>query len=147
MTSTAISIPAFLARTPPFDHLDAALIAQIAPKMQQLRYRMGQAIVLRETLPAQIVILHSGTARRVAYSSLSHVPDTLERLNPGAIIGWNSLIRGVACETVLASTEAIGLAFSAREFRALLQQHPTFAEAFHIQPSLSELYDLVGHLA
>lgn len=144
MTSTAISIPAFLARTPPFDRLDAALIAQIAPKMQQLRYRMGQAIVLRETLPAQIVILHSGTARRVAYSSLSPVPDTLERLNSGAIIGWNSLIRGVACETVLASTEAIGLAFSAREFRALLQQHPTFAEAFHIQPSLSELYDLVG---
>ncbi|MCU0548669.1 MAG: peptidase domain-containing ABC transporter [Leptolyngbya sp. Prado105] len=144
MTSTAPPISTFLAHTPPFDRLDAAVIAEIALRMQQFRYRMGQAIVLSETLPAQIVILHSGTARRVAYSSLSPVPDTLERLNPGAIIGWNSLIREVACETVLASTEAIGLTLNTREFRALLQQHPTFAEAFHTQPNPSELYDLIG---
>ncbi len=144
MTSTQPSFDSFLAHTPPFDRLEAATLSAIAAQMQQLRYRMGQAIVLRETLPAQIIILYSGQARRLGYSPLSPLPDTLERLNPGAILGWNSLIRGIPCETVIASTAAIGLAFSAKEFRALLQQHPTFAQAFHTQVSLSELYDLIS---
>lgn len=144
MTFTTTPIHQFLSATPPFDRLDADTIDQVAAKMQPLRYRMGQAIVLCETLPAQIVVLQSGSARRLGYSSLSPVPDTLERLERGAIVGWNSLIRNVACETVIASTETIGLTLSAREFRALLQKHPKFAEAFHVQPSLSELYDLIG---
>lgn len=91
----------------------------------------------------QLVILYQGQARRLGYSAISPLPDTLERLESGAILGWNSLIRGVACETVIASTESIGLALGAKEFRALLQKHPNFAEAFHTQVSLSELYDLL----
>ena len=143
MNPTTSPIDQFLARTPPFDRLDAETLKTIGSQVQQLRYRMGQAIVLRETLPAQLIILYQGQARRLGYSAMSPLPDTLERLEPGAIVGWNSLIREVACETVIASTESIGLALGAKEFRALLQKHPQFAEAFQTQVSLSELYDLL----
>jgi len=143
MNLTTTAIDQFLARTPPFDRLDVDTLKTVGSQVQQLRYRLGQAIVLRETLPAQLIILYQGQARRLGYSAISPLPDTLERLESGAILGWNSLIRGVACETVIASTESIGLALGAKEFRTLLQKHPNFAEAFHTQVSLSELYDLL----
>lgn len=144
MTSTTPRLYDFLAHTPPFDRLNAATLERVVGQLHRLRYRMGQAIVLRETMPAQIVILYEGRARRLGYSPGSTSPDTIERLHVGAILGWASLVRGVPCETAIASTEAMGLTLSAREFRALLQQQPDFAAAFETGISLSELYDLLG---
>ncbi len=75
------------------------------------------------------------------------LPETLQRLSVGAILGWQSILRDVACETAIASTEATGLTLPTREFRKLLQAEPAFAAAFHEQPGLSELYDLMAQEA
>lgn len=144
MTSTTSPVYDFLATTPPFDRLSANALEQLADKVQWLRYRMGQAIVLRETLPAQIAILYEGQARLLGYSPHTALPETLQRLRPGAILGWAGLIRGIACETAIASTESVCLTLSARDFRTLLQQEPTFANAFHQHCELTELFDLLG---
>jgi CRP-like cAMP-binding protein len=144
MTSTTTPLYNFLAVTPPFDRLSPTALSQVAAKMQRLRYRMGQAIVVRETLPSQIAILYEGQARLLGYSPHSALPETLERLHPGAIIGWSGLVRGVACETVIASVESVCLTLPTRDFRALLHQEPDFAAAFHQQAGIVELYDLLA---
>ncbi len=144
MTATQTPIYNFLTATPPFDRLSSETLEQLASKVQLLRYRMGQPIVLRETMPAQIAILYEGQARLLGYSPHSALPETLELLRPGAILGWAGLLRGVPCETGIASVESVCLTLSAKDFRTLLQQEPDFADAFHHHCELSELFDLLG---
>jgi len=144
MTPTTAPISDFLATTPPFDRLPPSVLETLVAKVQPLRYRMGQAIVLRETMPAQIAILYEGQARSLGYSPHSQLPDTLQLLRPGAILGWASLIRGVPCETGIASIESLCLVLPAQDFRALLQSESEFAHAFHNQVDSTELFDLLS---
>ena len=144
MTYTTIDISEFLAITLPFNHLSLASRQQLAAKLQPLRYRMGQAISVGETMPAEIAILYEGQARLLGYPPQSPVPITLQLLKPGAIIGSTSLLRGMACETVIASTEATCLTLPTTNFLALLELEPTFADAFHQRCTLIEVFDLLG---
>jgi CRP-like cAMP-binding protein len=144
MTAATPTIYDFLATTAPFDCLAQAALEKLAKTVQPMRYEMGQAIVVREKLPAQIAILYDGQARSLGYASASGIPETLERLRPGSIIGWIGLIRGVACETAIASVESICLMISARDFRSLLTQEADFAQALTQQVSLIELYELLS---
>ena len=144
MTYSTIPISEFLANTSPFAQLSPATREQLSSKLQPLRYRMGQAIVERETIPAHIAILYEGQARLLGYPPKAIAPVTLQLLKPGEVIGWASLLRGVACETAIASTEAICLILSAADFLALLQQEPVLADAFHNRCSPIEAFDLLS---
>ena len=144
MTSIQTPVYDFLTATPPFDRLSSDALEQLASKVQLLRYRMGQAIVLRETMPAQIAILYEGQARLLGYSPHSPLPETLELLRPGAILGWAGLLRGIPCETGIASVESVCLTLAVKDFRTLLQQEPDFADAFNQHCDLTELFDLLG---
>jgi signal-transduction protein with cAMP-binding, CBS, and nucleotidyltransferase domain len=75
MTSSTTPIYDFLATTPPFDRVSAETLETLAGKVQLLRYRMGQAIVLRETMPAHVTILYEGQARLLGHSPYSVLPD------------------------------------------------------------------------
>ena len=144
MTYSTIPISEFLANTSPFAQLSPATREQLSSKLQPLRYRMGQAIVERETIPAHIAILYEGQARLLGYPPKAIAPVTLQLLKPGEVIGWASLLRGVACETAIASTETICLTLSAADFLALLQQEPVLADAFHNRCSPIEAFDLLS---
>ena len=119
----------------------------MSQRLRPLRYRMGQAILLSDQLPAQITIVHEGQVRILAPSVQTKLPETLQRLGRGAILGWQSVLRDVPCETAIASTEATCLTLLTREFRDLLQSEAAFAAVFHEQPGLSELYDLMSQEA
>ncbi|PSB32204.1 ABC transporter transmembrane domain-containing protein [Stenomitos frigidus] len=144
MTYTTNTTEAFLATIAPFNQLSSIALARLAKTTQLLRYRMGQPIVLREKLPAQIAILYEGQARLLGYEPGKQLPVTLQRLEAGAVIGWVGLVRGAACETAIASTEAICLTLAAVEFLTLMAQEEAFADHFHDQPALIEVFDLVG---
>ncbi len=144
MASTPSFLKDFLALTPPFDRLSPRRLAQLASQMPQLRYRMGQVMIARDGLPAQVIILYEGQARSLGHSPLAATPDTLEILYPGAVLGGIGLVRGVPCETAIASTETLGLTLAATDFLELLRQEPDFAAAFSDRSHLSELYDLLG---
>ncbi len=144
MTYTTTGISEFLASTPPFDSLSPATREQLSAKLQPLRYRMGQAIVVRESMPAHIAILYLGQARLLAYPPNESVPETLQLLKPGAVIGWASLVRGVACETAIASSESTCLTLQAADFWKLLEQETVFAQAFYNRCALIEVFDLLG---
>ncbi|MBD2085338.1 peptidase domain-containing ABC transporter [Trichocoleus sp. ST-U3] len=144
MTHTTISIKEILAGISPFNQLPSVVLEKVAAKFQFLRYRMGQAMFVRETMPAQIAIIYQGQARLLGYDPRSQAPVTLKLLEPGEILGWVSLIRGTACETAIASTETICLILPDADFLALLNQERSFAAAFENRCSLIEVFDLIG---
>jgi ATP-binding cassette, subfamily B, bacterial HlyB/CyaB len=143
MTPVSVSIQSFLQQTPPFDRLSKVGLEQLLPRLKQLQYRMGQAIVVGSDIPAQIAILLEGQVRVIGTSAQTKLPETLQRLGPGTVIGWQSILREVPCETVIASTASVCLTLPAREFQQLLRSEATFAAAFHEQCGMNELYDLL----
>ncbi|NJN12160.1 MAG: hypothetical protein HC815_31050, partial [Richelia sp. RM1_1_1] len=67
MTTSTDIYQELLAKITPFDRLDSTVLEGIIHKLQPLRYRMGQAILVKENLPANIYILHTGQARLLGY--------------------------------------------------------------------------------
>jgi signal-transduction protein with cAMP-binding, CBS, and nucleotidyltransferase domain len=87
MTESTITSIEFLKSVPPFDLMDDSAINRVAALFEPLRYRMGQPILVKESLPTKISILYKGKARLVGYPPGAEAPETLELLEPGAIIG------------------------------------------------------------
>ncbi len=143
MTYTT-TIQEFLGGISPFDQLSSAALTKLSTHGQLLRYRMGQAIVVREKMPAQVAILFQGQARLLGYDPRRPAPVTLKLLQPGEILGWVSLVRRVPCETAIASTEAVCLTFNAADFFALLDSEPALSTAFRSRCALVEVFDLLG---
>ena len=104
---------------------------------------MGQAILVREELPQQISIIQEGQVRLLGLDPHTNMPVTLQLLQPGEILGWVSLVRGVPCETAIASSETICLNLPAAEFFNLLKQ-PVFKNHFHNRCHLAEAFDLLS---
>ena len=144
MTTSINLYHEFLAKITPFDLLDSTVLSHIVNKLEPLRYRMGQAILVKENLPANIYILHTGQARLLGYPPDAIAPQTLLKLEPGAIIGATGIIRGVPCETAIASTESVCLTLKVSDFQELLSQQPDYSAYFRNQLSLIEAYDLIG---
>jgi HlyB family type I secretion system ABC transporter len=144
MTTTVSIYQGFIASTPPFNLLGATVLNKLITKVEPLRYRMGQAIVVKDTLPARIAILLEGQARLLGYPPGAIAPETLELLNRGAVIGTSGLVRGISCETVIASVESVCLTIPASDFYELLATEREFGAYFHNQCSLIEIYDLLS---
>ncbi|MDP8966189.1 MAG: peptidase domain-containing ABC transporter, partial [Cyanobacteriota bacterium] len=85
-----------------------------------------------------------GQARLLGYDPRSTAPVTLKLLQPGEILGWVGLVRGVPCETAIASTESVCLILSTSDFFALLDSEPAFSAAFRLRCALIEVFDLLG---
>jgi ATP-binding cassette subfamily B protein len=145
MSAIQSSFHAFLTESTPFKLLSPSALTRLSNLLQPLRYRMGQTLLTQELMPDQVLFLYEGQARLVAYQPQSYQPTTLQRLQPGDVIGWASLLRGVPCETAIASTEAICLTLPAEIFLTLLEQEPAFALEFKTQCSLAEVYSILSH--
>lgn len=139
-----VTVIDFLKSTPPWSQLSEAAIDKLALKLEPLRYNMGQAILARESLSAKVYILFQGQARTLGYPPDAIAPETVELLEPGAVIGAAGLIRNVPCETVLSKTESICLTLPSALFLALLKEEAIIANHFINKPSLIEIYDLLA---
>ncbi|MEO0839986.1 MAG: peptidase domain-containing ABC transporter [Cyanobacteria bacterium J06643_5] len=157
MTNTTPSTQDFLNSIYPFNQLSDEKLVSVVNKLQSLRYRMGQTIFVRETMPDKVVIIYEGQARLLGYAPGAKFPETLQLYKSGDIIGWTSLIRGIPCETVIATIETNCIFIPKSDFIQLLEsqfdhtknniessQSNKFVEYFYNQPSLIEVYDLLG---
>jgi ATP-binding cassette subfamily B protein len=144
MTYTKSTIQEFLATVEPFDRLSSDVLNRVASRCQLLRYRMGQPVLVRDKMPAQINIVYEGRIRLLGYDPRTQRPTTLQVMKPGEVLGWVGLVRGVPCETAIASEESICLTFPALEFLTLIGGEPKFADYFRNRCSLIEAYDLLG---
>ena len=105
MTTTPI---AALQQHPAFQGLSQDGLNKLNQSAKLLRYRIGQTITDASTLPANVVFLVNGQARLLGREKGQLV--TLAKMGSGFAVGLASLLRGVACEGVSASTESTGLA-------------------------------------
>ncbi|MGB5962218.1 MAG: peptidase domain-containing ABC transporter [Coleofasciculaceae cyanobacterium] len=143
MTHTT-TIQEFLASIYPFDQLSSAARFKLSSQCQLLRYRMGQAIIVREKMPAHVAILFQGQARLLGYDPRNNSPVTLKLLQPGEILGWVGLVRGMPCETAIASTESVCLVLNTSDFFALLDQEKVVSTALRSRCALIEVFELLG---
>jgi ATP-binding cassette, subfamily B, bacterial HlyB/CyaB len=147
MTSSAVSlaqIQEFLAQTPPFDRLSETALTDLVAKCQLLGYQTGQPLFEREKMPTQVAIIYQGQARLLGFDQRSQRHVSLRLVQPQEILGWAGLLRGIPCETVIASTQVIAIVLSAEDFLSLLEKQPTFGEAFREHCSLSEVFELLS---
>ena len=147
MTSSAVSlsqIQDFLAKTPPFDRLSETALSALVAKCQLLGYRTGQPLFEREKMPTQVAIIYQGQARLLGFDQRSQRHVSLRLVQSKEILGWAGLLRGVPCETAIASTDVIAIVLPAEDFLSVLEKQPTFGEAFREHSSLSEVFELLS---
>lgn len=109
----------------PFSLLSNPELEQLKGRAQTLRYEIGQTLSDHQVLSNKVILILQGRARLV--SSFTGEPQTLGTLEPGALVGLASLLRGAPCEAVTASTELVGLAIDDSILVELHQQNSAFA--------------------
>jgi HlyB family type I secretion system ABC transporter len=133
----------FLAQIEPFNQLPRKSLARLAKISQYYRYHVGQPIALKDRLSAQINIVAEGTVRLLGFAGDQLAPVTLERLTTGSIIGAVGLIRGVPCESAIASTEVTCLSIPTESFMQVVKQEEILSRHFYDRPSLIEIFEVL----
>jgi subfamily B ATP-binding cassette protein HlyB/CyaB len=102
------SSAAALLQHPAFTALSPEGVERLERGTRLLRYRIGQSLSEGAILPAQMLVILSGTARLLGreHGRLS----TLARLEAGQVVGLVSILRGAACEEVSAAEELVAAA-------------------------------------
>lgn len=144
-TISRAQVQEFLANKPPFNKLsEDALKTQLVGKCQLLGYHAGQPLFDREKMPNQIAIIYQGQARVLGYEQRSQRHISLQLAGPGEILGWAGLLRGMPCETVLASTDLIAITLPAADFLAILEAETEFGKVFLERPAITEVFELLS---
>ncbi|MGC1310382.1 MAG: type I secretion system permease/ATPase [Phormidesmis sp.] len=144
MTYAKVSIEQSLGAIFPFDQLPVTELEALANSCQVMRYRIGQPMLRRELMPHQLVVIIEGKGRLLGYDPYQKTPMTLELLKPGAVLGLAGLVRGVPCESAIASSEVVAVAIPTNQVQQLIAQHRRFAEAIARKCYLAEVFDLVS---
>ncbi len=145
MTELHTSIQDFIAQTPPFNELPSGEQEILAKSLTPFRYRMGQPILIKDKPLHQVSIIYEGQVRYLGYDPGQKMNLPLALLQPGAMIGWVNFVRGIACETAIASTEVVCLTFTYQEFSQLLNRVNTLKALYQGQSSLVEVFDILAH--
>ncbi|BAQ62384.1 toxin secretion ABC transporter ATP-binding protein [Geminocystis sp. NIES-3708] len=145
MVYTVSSVGEFLSTVTPFKQLSQNTIQEISQHFQPLKYEMGQIMLIKEKIPPYIAIIYEGQARCIAYDPRNTLPISLQLLSNGNVIGWEGLIRGIPCETAIASTEVIALTLDREKFLELVNKHPSIKEYYQNQAGLIEVFDSLGY--
>lgn len=144
MSFTLTDFVSFLSEQFPFNQLPPEARETLSKQLQPLRYKMGQALALRERMPTEIQIIYEGQVRLLGYQSNNQMPITLELAGPGQMIGWVGVVRGTPCETAIASEESICLSLKVETFWELYEQYDAFREAVQQQRSAIETFTLLS---
>jgi ATP-binding cassette subfamily B protein len=146
MTYIQSTFEDFIASIEGFDQLSKEEINKFLSSeiLQPLRYRIGQKIIGKEQLPERIAILYQGNVRLLGYDPQTHLPITLKKLQPGAIIGEIAWLRELPCETAIASTEVVCLSWKAADYLQFLTRNPAFRKARQNQSHLIEIFDVLS---
>jgi HlyB family type I secretion system ABC transporter len=142
----AKKIQDFFTSTPPFAQIPDQAIADLTEQSQFVRYRMGQTVLMREQMPAQITIIYTGQIRLLGYDPQTKMPITLRLLEIGELVGWAGVLRGKSCETAIASVDTVCLQIPTAFFQQMVAKHTQLEAAYIYTAQLIEVYDLLGQV-
>ena len=77
MTYAKVSLEQSLGTIFPFSQLPVTALAPLASGCQKVRYRIGQPMLRRESMPYQLVVILEGTGRLLGYDPYQKTPMTL----------------------------------------------------------------------
>jgi len=146
--TTTTRIEDLLRCFPVFADQPQELVQRLSAQASLQSFQQGQAISRVDQPPAQVYCLVEGSARAVVFSScLPRGVATLQRLQPGAVMGWSLLSSGRCWETLIASTDLVVVALPWEALQRELEQRPQLAQAVHASVSPSELFAVLeAHL-
>lgn len=124
------------------------VLERLSSQAQLQRFQQGQPICRVDQPPARIYFLLEGTARAVVFSSrLPRRVATLERLQPGTVMGWTLASCGRCWETLIASTDLVVVAVPHEALQREMELSPALAERVRNSVSPSELFGVLdAHL-
>ncbi|MFM7264878.1 MAG: ABC transporter transmembrane domain-containing protein, partial [Cyanobium sp.] len=135
--------PAELAAFPPFDRLERLQLEQLAARCERRQFRLGQVVLREEVLPPGVLLVQQGRLRLLANDPAGEGTITIDRLQPGALAGWSSLVRQRPCEHLRASTPVQALLVPTAHFLAALAEPSPFSAWFHQHLGAGELHQLL----
>lgn len=141
---TTAHLQTFLAQAALFKQLPTDALQALVHKSQMLRYRIGQPLLVREKMPTQVLAIYQGKVRLLGFDHRQQKPVSLQLLGSGDVVGWAGLVRGIPCETAIASSEVVCLTLPDRDFSACLAAEPAFAHYVQQQCALSEVCELLS---
>jgi ATP-binding cassette, subfamily B, bacterial HlyB/CyaB len=142
--SSAFSIFESLREIAPFNLLTPGQLRTVAARCQRVRYRIGESILVREKMPSQVVVIGEGQARLLGHDQRTETLESLGIIGAGEILGWLGLVRGIPCETAIASTEVVAITLAAEDFWELLLTEPQFKQTLCGQTNSAEVFELLS---
>ena len=127
----------------PFDLLSPDAAQAIAPLLQPRRYSLGQTILRPDVAPDGVLLVVNGQLRNLAADPAGSGLRTIEKLGPGAVIGWVGLVRQMPCEHIRATSDVDALWLPTAAFRDLLLGQPQISAWFQDQLPAAELHTVL----
>ena len=111
---------------------------------KKLRFKVGQSLSSDKYISGTVNFLYEGTAR-VIYEENQKFK-TLKKISKSSLVGAISLIKGVPCESVRASSDLITISLSDREFINLYKKDEKLRSFFDSQNYPSEIFEFSKYL-
>ena len=117
------------------------VLAKLVEQAQLLRFALGQPISRAGQPPSHVHFVLQGTVRSVVMAArLPKGVATLQRLEPGAVIGWTVLSSGRNHEILIASTELVTLAVPQQALLEQMTRNPRLSQRVRGSVNPAELF-------
>ncbi|WP_247216100.1 ABC transporter transmembrane domain-containing protein [Synechococcus sp. C9] len=143
MTATQSPLQTFLLSQPFVQDLPTAAQQQFLSQVQAWKYRMGQPMMAANQIADHVLFLYQGSARSLFLDPRTQRLVTIQRFQPGDVVGWLGVLRGRTCETVIATDESIGLTIPADLFQELWKTQPSWQNYFNQKPTAVEIAEMI----
>ena len=116
-------------------------LQSISSNCKVLSFRVGQVISRTDHQYSDLVFIIKGNVRSVVISDrLPKRLATLQKLGPGSICGWSGLVSNINRESLIASSEVVGLVISHQDFLKVVMEVPKLFGRINTSVNCAELF-------
>jgi ATP-binding cassette subfamily B protein len=119
----------------------AEVVEELSKNAHYIKYKFGDTLARLNQPPQYLFFLIQGTVRSVVYSkSLPKQLATLQKFQPGSLVGWTPLSCGRCLETLIASAETVVIAVPYTAIQAAMAMNSGFAGRIRQSVNPSEVF-------
>ena len=119
----------------------ADVVEELSQNAHYIKYKLGDTLARLNQPPQYLFFLIQGSVRSVVYSkSLPKQLATLQKFQPGSLVGWTPLSCGRCLETLIAAAETVVIAVSYTAIQAAMAMNAAFASRIRQSVNPSEVF-------